>query len=170
MNCDDSLNTLSSAIRLRSLTAAKLFIATLMTCDATNASEPTSNTKPSPNSEPAVTQSFELPADNPFSSISTLPLHTPAFDKIKEVHFQPAFMEGMKQQIAEMEAIAGQTASPTFDGLGNDVRVTYIWEQSKQVEGGGSGAAIATCAMPKTRRTARTNEAGCILSFGTDNR
>ena len=115
MNCDDSLNTLSSAIRLRSLTAAKLFIATLMTCDATNASEPTSNTKPSPNSEPAVTQSFELPADNPFSSISTLPLHTPAFDKIKEVHFQPAFMEGMKQQIAEMEAIAGQTASPTFD-------------------------------------------------------
>ncbi|MEZ6062380.1 MAG: M3 family metallopeptidase [Planctomycetaceae bacterium] len=57
----------------------------------------------------------DLSSDNPFFAPSPLPFHTPAFDRIKIEHYQPAFMAGMKQQLAEMEAIAAQDAEPTFD-------------------------------------------------------
>ncbi|MEQ9410021.1 MAG: M3 family metallopeptidase [Fuerstiella sp.] len=56
-----------------------------------------------------------LPADNPFSSPSDLPLRAPDFNRIRVEHYQPAFMAGMKQQLAETEAIAAQTAEPTFE-------------------------------------------------------
>ena len=56
-----------------------------------------------------------LPADNPFAAPSPLTFHTPAFDKIRLEHYQPAFMAGMQQQLAEMDAIAGQSDTPTFD-------------------------------------------------------
>ncbi len=59
--------------------------------------------------------SAELAADNPFASPSELPFRTPAFDEIKIEHYQPAFNVGMKQQLAEVEAIAGQDAEPTFE-------------------------------------------------------
>ncbi len=55
-----------------------------------------------------------LPASNPFYADSTLPLHYPAFDKIKDSDFAPAFDAGMSQQLAEMEAIANDPAKPTF--------------------------------------------------------
>jgi peptidyl-dipeptidase Dcp len=58
---------------------------------------------------------MQLPADNPFSAPSSLPFHTPAFDKIRLEHYQPAFTVGMKQQLAEMEAIASQKEAPTFE-------------------------------------------------------
>ena len=66
-------------------------------------------------STPSVTSFDQLPPENPFASPSPLPFHTPAFDKIKDEHFQPAFMAGMKSQLAEMEAIASQAAAPTFE-------------------------------------------------------
>lgn len=46
---------------------------------------------------------------------STLPYKTIPFDKIKEADFMPAFEEGMKQQITEIDRIANDTAAPTFD-------------------------------------------------------
>ena len=46
---------------------------------------------------------------------STLPYKTIPFDKIKEADFMPAFEEGMKQQITEIDRIANDTATPTFD-------------------------------------------------------
>lgn len=52
---------------------------------------------------------------NPFYAVSTLPFHAPAFDKIKNVDFQPAIEAGMAQQIQEMEQIADNPAAPTFD-------------------------------------------------------
>ncbi|HEX4533558.1 MAG TPA: hypothetical protein VH000_04950, partial [Rhizomicrobium sp.] len=52
---------------------------------------------------------------NPFAAPSTLPLHAPPFDKIKDSDYAPAFDEGMKQQIAEMDAIANNPAAPTFE-------------------------------------------------------
>lgn len=55
------------------------------------------------------------PAANPFATPSTLPLHAPPFDRIKDGDYQPALEEGMKQQIAEIEAIANNPAAPTFD-------------------------------------------------------
>jgi peptidyl-dipeptidase Dcp len=53
-------------------------------------------------------------ADNPFSSPSTLPLQAPAFDRIREEHYVPAFEVGMEQHLAEVLAIAAQTEAPTF--------------------------------------------------------
>jgi peptidyl-dipeptidase Dcp len=56
----------------------------------------------------------ELKANNPFSSPSTLPLQAPAFDQITEEHYLPAFVAGMEQNLAEIEAIAMQGDAPTF--------------------------------------------------------
>ena len=56
-----------------------------------------------------------LPASNPFAQVSTLPFQAPPFDKIKDSDYQPAFEEGMKEQIAEIEAIADNPAPPTFE-------------------------------------------------------
>jgi len=56
-----------------------------------------------------------LPASNPFAAPSTLPFNYPAFDKIKNADFKPAFEEGMRQQSLEIEAIADNKAAPTFD-------------------------------------------------------
>jgi peptidyl-dipeptidase Dcp len=52
---------------------------------------------------------------NPFFQESTLPFHAPPFDRIKDSDYQPAIEEGMKQQLAEVEAIANNPQPPTFD-------------------------------------------------------
>jgi len=56
-----------------------------------------------------------LEASNPFARVSTLPFNYPAFDKIKDEHYLPAFKEGMRQQAAEVAAIANNPKPPTFD-------------------------------------------------------
>lgn len=52
---------------------------------------------------------------NPFFQKSNLPFEAPDFTKIKDADFRPAMEEGMRQQLAEMNAIANDTAAPTFD-------------------------------------------------------
>lgn len=52
---------------------------------------------------------------NPFLQASTLPFEAPAFDKIQDSDYQPALEEGMKQRLADVEAIANDSAAPTFD-------------------------------------------------------
>ena len=52
---------------------------------------------------------------NPFAAPSTLPFQAPRFDIIKDGDYQPAFDEGMKQQLAEVAAIANNPALPSFD-------------------------------------------------------
>ena len=54
-------------------------------------------------------------ASNPLLVESTLPYHAPPFDRIRNEHYQPAIEEGMRQQLAEIDAIARQTTPPTFD-------------------------------------------------------
>jgi peptidyl-dipeptidase Dcp len=54
-------------------------------------------------------------AGNPFAAASTLPFHYPAFDKIKDEHFAPAFVEGMRIQLKEIDAIANNPKAATFD-------------------------------------------------------
>ena len=54
-------------------------------------------------------------ADNPFFQPSALPFHAPDFAAIRNEHYLPAFEAGMKEQIAEMQAIAEQPAAPTFE-------------------------------------------------------
>jgi peptidyl-dipeptidase Dcp len=53
--------------------------------------------------------------DNPFAKPSTLFMQAPAFDKIKDSDYQPAIEEGIKQQRAEVDAIANNPDKPTFD-------------------------------------------------------
>lgn len=54
-------------------------------------------------------------SNNPFFSESNLPYQAPAFDKIKNSDFLPAFNEGMKQQLAEVDSIVNNTEAPTFE-------------------------------------------------------
>jgi peptidyl-dipeptidase Dcp len=56
-----------------------------------------------------------LDASNPFAKVSTLPFHYPAFDKIKDEHFMPAFAAGMREQLREVATIANNPKAPTFD-------------------------------------------------------
>ena len=52
---------------------------------------------------------------NPLYVESTLPYHAPRFDLIRNEHYQPALEEGMRQQLAEIDAIAKQMQPPGFD-------------------------------------------------------
>jgi peptidyl-dipeptidase Dcp len=52
--------------------------------------------------------------ENPFFTASPLFDQAPPFDKIRNEDYQPAFEEGMKQHLAEVDAIANQTSAPTF--------------------------------------------------------
>ena len=51
---------------------------------------------------------------NPFFTKSTLPYNTEPFDKIKDADYKPAFEEGMKQHLKEIETIANNPAPATF--------------------------------------------------------
>ncbi|MBS3927441.1 MAG: M3 family metallopeptidase [Sphingomonadales bacterium] len=50
-----------------------------------------------------------------FAERSTLPFHAPDFSKIKDSDFLPAIEQGIAIKLAEMEAIAGDPALPTFE-------------------------------------------------------
>ena len=52
---------------------------------------------------------------NPFYEPSPLQYQAPDFDAIEFEHFKPAFEKGMQEHMAEIEAIANNTAEPTFD-------------------------------------------------------
>ncbi|MES2017015.1 MAG: M3 family metallopeptidase [Pseudomonadota bacterium] len=62
-----------------------------------------------------VAAAAPLPASNPLAAASTLPFQYPAFDKIKDEHFKPAYAAGMREQLAEMDAIANNKDAPTFE-------------------------------------------------------
>ncbi len=57
----------------------------------------------------------EQKTENPFFADYNTPHQTAPFDLIKFEHFEPAFMEGMKQGRAEIDAIANNTEAPTFE-------------------------------------------------------
>ncbi|MFI6323895.1 M3 family metallopeptidase [Nonomuraea sp. NPDC050556] len=54
-------------------------------------------------------------AENPFFAPSGLPYLLPNFAEIREEHYLPAFERGMAEQLAEVDAIAGNPEPPTFD-------------------------------------------------------
>ena len=52
---------------------------------------------------------------NPFFETYTTPYEVPPFDLIKNEHFKPAILEGIRKQEAEINAIVSNTDKPTFE-------------------------------------------------------
>lgn len=52
---------------------------------------------------------------NPFFTDSPLYMYYPQFDAIENSHYLPAFERGMKEQLAEIEAITSNAEAPTLD-------------------------------------------------------
>ena len=52
---------------------------------------------------------------NPFFQVYDTPYNVPPFDKIKNEHFKPAILEGIKKHEEEINAIANSSDAPTFD-------------------------------------------------------
>lgn len=78
----------------------------------------------------------EEKSSNPFFSEYNTPFNVPAFDKIDTSHYVPAFIKGIEEQQAEIDAIVNNPEAPTFDNtvyaldksgklLGNVSRVFY---------------------------------------------
>ena len=53
--------------------------------------------------------------DNPFFSEWGTPYEIPDFGRIKTEHYMPAFKEGMKQQMKEIDDIVNNSEAPTFE-------------------------------------------------------
>ncbi|MFZ0522128.1 MAG: peptidyl-dipeptidase Dcp [Candidatus Acidiferrales bacterium] len=64
---------------------------------------------------PANATDTKFGPSSPFYQPSTLPFHAPPFDKIKDEDYQPAIEAGMAQEIVEIQAIADNSAPPTFE-------------------------------------------------------
>lgn len=54
-------------------------------------------------------------ASNPLLAPSPLPFGYPAFDRVRDEHYAPAFTQGMAEHLREVEAIAANPAEPTFE-------------------------------------------------------
>lgn len=53
--------------------------------------------------------------ENPFFCEWDTPFGVPPFDQIKLDHFKPAFIKGMEEELAEVDAIIKNTEEPTFE-------------------------------------------------------
>ncbi|MGB0430559.1 MAG: M3 family metallopeptidase [Bacteroidia bacterium] len=62
-----------------------------------------------------TTKKEVLVNSNPFFESWNTPHGVPPFANILNKHYPPAFAEGMKQQLAEVDAIANNTENPTFE-------------------------------------------------------
>ncbi|MFM8337998.1 MAG: M3 family metallopeptidase [Opitutaceae bacterium] len=62
-------------------------------------------------SSPAVSAE----ASNPLLAPSPLAFGYPAFDRVRDEHYTPAFTQGMAEHLREVEAIAANPAEPTFE-------------------------------------------------------
>jgi peptidyl-dipeptidase Dcp len=55
------------------------------------------------------------PAQNPLLQPTRLPFHAPAFDRIRDADFEPAFDAALREQRVEVQRIANNPAAPTFE-------------------------------------------------------
>ncbi|MEW7848484.1 M3 family metallopeptidase [Massilia aurea] len=70
---------------------------------------------PAPATAAPVTAAAPFDASNPFAKESTLQYNYPAWDKIKDEHFAPAYAEAMRLHALEIDKIANNKAAPTFE-------------------------------------------------------
>ena len=94
------------------LSSRSLFLALgfLVTGCATSSTSTSGGAPPAPAGAVSAGMS-----NNPFATASTLPFQAPPFNRIHDADYKPALEEGMRQHLAEVEAIANQPAAPTFD-------------------------------------------------------
>jgi peptidyl-dipeptidase Dcp len=69
---------------------------------------------PQGGASPTPTETMAM-ADDPFHATSTLPYQLPPFDKIKDADYVPGFEAGMREQRAEVAAIAHNPKPADFD-------------------------------------------------------
>ena len=100
-------------IRIHSCLLGAASLAVLAAC-STQPAQQAAPAKTAP-AQPATPAPPAFSSDNPFAAESNLPLHAPPFDRIKDSDYQPAIEEGMRQQLAEMDAIANSSEAPTFE-------------------------------------------------------
>ncbi|MFV0391410.1 MAG: M3 family metallopeptidase [Paludibacteraceae bacterium] len=62
----------------------------------------------------ACTGKSDKNSDNPFFKAYENEYEAPPFEQIKNVHYMPAFEEGIKQHQAEIDSIANSSEAPTF--------------------------------------------------------
>ncbi|HEX5963972.1 MAG TPA: M3 family metallopeptidase [Gemmatimonadales bacterium] len=68
-----------------------------------------------PGAKPTPADVNSASGANPLFQRSPLPFQAPPFDRIRNEHYKPALEEGMRRQLREVEAIAGQSSEPTFE-------------------------------------------------------
>src|ERR1700736_6943809 len=64
---------------------------------------------------PSRGRAADFGPSSPFYAPSALPFHAPPFDKIKDEDYQPAIESGMAEELSEIQAIADNSAAPTFE-------------------------------------------------------
>ena len=69
-------------------------------------------------------------AENPFFTEWETPFGAPPFDVIETAHFEPAVLEGMRQQIEEIDLIAGNPEAPTFANTITKRQLHMEWDMS----------------------------------------
>ncbi|MEJ5208397.1 M3 family metallopeptidase [Denitratimonas sp. CY0512] len=98
-------------ISSRTLLAGAIAMAlTLSACSSETA--PANSTAPATETETAQTDAGQT-QNNPLFEASTLAFQAPDFSAIQDEHFLPALNEGMKQHLAEIEAIAANPEPAT---------------------------------------------------------
>lgn len=60
-------------------------------------------------------QAPEFGPENPFYKPSPFPYQAPPFDRIADADYEPAFLAGMAEQMAEVQAILVNPQAPTFE-------------------------------------------------------
>ncbi len=115
-------------LKRKSYKAAKrgIFLSVILTaCSSHSLAQSSSPASSSPTTFQA--RMVRMQIDNPFLLPSKLPLLAPDFAKIKHEHYLPAFEAGMKQQLAQIQAIAELPDAPTFEN-------TLVWlEKSGEI-------------------------------------
>ena len=60
-------------------------------------------------------EAAEFGPENPFYEPSSLPFQAPPFDRIVDADYEPAFLAGMAEQVAEVQAILRGPEEATFE-------------------------------------------------------
>src|ERR1700754_556497 len=101
-------------LKVRTLVIATS-IALTAACSSSNDADKASAPAPTGSAPAPAATTASAAHENPLLTQSALPFQAPPFDKIVDADFQPALEEGMKQQLAEVEAIANAPEEATFE-------------------------------------------------------